>query len=82
VEITFKNTGTAIPKETLERLFTPLVTTKPGGTGLGLAICRRIIEAHGGEISVESAVGKGTILKVTIPVEPKPDGGDKPEGPC
>ena len=41
--------------------------------GLGLAICMRIVKAHGGGISVESAVDKGTTFTITIPVEPKSD---------
>jgi signal transduction histidine kinase len=77
VEFSFTDTGAGIPKETLERLFTPLFTTKARGMGFGLAICKRIIEAHGGKISVESTVGKGTTFTFTIPVEPKLDGGDK-----
>ncbi len=77
VEISFTDTGAGIPKETLERLFTPLFTTKARGMGFGLAICKRIIEAHGGKISVESTVGKGTTFTLTIPVEPKLEGGDK-----
>jgi signal transduction histidine kinase len=71
VEISFTDTGAGIPKETLERLFTPLFTTKARGMGFGLAICKRIIEAHGGKISVESNVGKGTTFTFTIPIEPK-----------
>jgi signal transduction histidine kinase len=77
VEIIFIDTGAGIPKETLKRLFTPLVTTKARGMGFGLAICKRIIEAHGGKISVESAIGKGTTFTLTIPLEPKLEGGDK-----
>ena len=46
---------------------TPLFTTKAKGMGLGLAICKRMIEAHGGTISVESKVGKGTIFTIKIP---------------
>jgi signal transduction histidine kinase len=76
VEIAFTDTGAGIPKETLERLFTPLFTTKSRGMGFGLAICKRVIEAHGGKISVESTVGKGTTFTLTIPIEPKLEGGD------
>lgn len=54
-------------KQVLDRLFTPLFTTKAKGMGFGLAICRRLIESHGGAISVESDVGKGTCFKVTVP---------------
>jgi signal transduction histidine kinase len=50
-------------------LFSPLVTTKAQGMGFGLAICKRIIEAHGGTISVETATGKGSTFKVTLPIE-------------
>jgi PAS domain S-box-containing protein len=79
VEIMFVDTGTGMAKEVLERLWTPFFTTKAKGMGLGLAICRRIIEAHGGRISVESIVGEGTTFTVTVPIEPKPieEGGEK-----
>jgi signal transduction histidine kinase len=79
VEIVFVDTGTGMAKEVLERLWTPFFTTKAKGMGLGLAICRRIIEAHGGRISVESIVGEGTTFAITIPIEPKPmeEGGEK-----
>jgi len=74
LEIAFKDTGIGMSEETLSKLEreVALFTTKAKGMGLGLAICRRIAEAHGGKISVESAAGKGTTITVTIPVKPKP----------
>ncbi|MGQ0584347.1 MAG: ATP-binding protein [Reyranella sp.] len=48
-------------------------TRKKGGTGLGLSISRKIVELHGGRISVESEVGKGSIFKVSIPVNVAPE---------
>jgi signal transduction histidine kinase len=77
VEIAFADTGAGIPKETLERLFIPLFTTKARGMGFGLAICKRIIAAHGGKISVESTLGKGTTFTLIIPTEPRLEKGDK-----
>ena len=77
LEITFSDTGVGMSKDTLEKLWAPLFTTKAKGMGLGLPICKRIIEAHGGNISVDSTVGKGTTLTVTIPVEPKLEGEEK-----
>jgi signal transduction histidine kinase len=71
VKIAFADTGTGISEENLKKLFGPLFTTKAKGMGLGLAICKRIIEAHGGTISVESVVEKGTTFTITIPVEPQ-----------
>ena len=67
IELRFKDTGVGMSRETLERIFTPLFTTKAKGMGFGLAICKRLIEAHGGTISVESEMGKGTTFTATIP---------------
>ena len=67
VEFSFSDTGIGIPKENMEKIFTPLFTTKTKGMGLGLPICKRMIEAHGGSISAESTVGKGATFKVVIP---------------
>jgi signal transduction histidine kinase/DNA-binding response OmpR family regulator len=66
IEIT--DTGMGIPPEILRQLFTPFFTTKPAsvGTGLGLAICQRIVTNLGGEILVESEVGKGTTFRVFL----------------
>ncbi|MEM3731709.1 MAG: PAS domain S-box protein [Candidatus Bathyarchaeia archaeon] len=78
VEISFSDTGVGMTREMLEKLWTPLFTTKAKGMGFGLAICKRFIEAHGGSISVESAPGKGTTFTVKIPIEPKINlGGEK-----
>jgi PAS domain S-box-containing protein len=67
VEISFADTGTGIPEETLQKLFTPLFTTKAQGMGFGLAICKRIIEAHEGNINVRTELNKGTTFTITIP---------------
>jgi PAS domain S-box-containing protein len=64
-----RDTGAGIPPEIRERIFEPFFTTKPvgEGTGIGLAICRGIVSAHGGEIGVESELGKGSSFRVTLP---------------
>jgi two-component system, sporulation sensor kinase E len=74
LKIIFKDTGAGMSKETLTTLKrgVPLFSTKAKGMGFGLPICKRIIEAHGGKIAVESKIGKGTKVTVTIPVNPKP----------
>lgn len=67
--ISVQDTGVGIPPENLPKLFEPLFTTKARGIGLGLAICRRLTEASGGQISVQSEPGKGSIFTVTLPGE-------------
>jgi signal transduction histidine kinase len=59
--------GIGMADEVLRRLGEPFFTTRAGGTGLGLGICRRIIEEHGGHLTVESAPGRGTTVTVTLP---------------
>jgi PAS domain S-box-containing protein len=63
-----EDTGPGIPPDVLQRLFTPFFTTKPRGvgTGLGLSICRRIVKSFGGEIQVDSVVGRGTRFSVSL----------------
>jgi signal transduction histidine kinase/CheY-like chemotaxis protein len=64
-----RDTGSGIPPNQLTRIFDPFFTTKTigGGTGLGLSICHGIVSALGGEITVESEVGKGTTFTVVLP---------------
>lgn len=63
------DTGEGIPEENLEKVFEPFFTTKRDGkgTGLGLAVCRKIIEQHGGKISVSSRQGEGTEFHISLP---------------
>jgi two-component system NtrC family sensor kinase len=68
IEITFTDTGVGISKENIPRLFDPFFTTKSFGTGLGLAVSYGIIRQRGGTILVRSAVGKGTVFTVRIPM--------------
>ena len=72
VDITVADTGTGIPENVLPNIFSPLFTTKAQGMGFGLSICKRIIEAHGGLITVETEKDKGTIFTITLPIETKP----------
>lgn len=72
VKIRISDTGVGIPKENLENIFDPFFTTKAPdkGTGLGLSISLRIVESLGGEIRVESELGKGTTFEVYFPAAP------------
>jgi signal transduction histidine kinase len=69
VLIEISDTGTGIAAEALPHIFDAFFTTKPAGvgSGLGLAICHRIVVAQGGEISVESQPGRGTLFRVALP---------------
>ena len=59
--------GIGIPSHDIPKLFDPFFTRKEGGTGLGLSLCHKIIGAHGGDITVSSKEGSGTIFKVILP---------------
>ena len=67
------DTGSGIPEDVLPKLFRPFITTKPEGNGLGLATSRKIVLAHGGEISVQSELGHGTKFTIRLPVDAPPD---------
>jgi signal transduction histidine kinase len=69
--ISVKDTGIGIAPENLARIFDPYFTTKTRGSGLGLAIARRIVEAHGGTITVFSEVGQGSRFQIALPINRK-----------
>jgi signal transduction histidine kinase len=79
IRIAFSDTGSGIPRENLEKIWIPFFTTKAKGMGLGLPICKRIVEAHGGTITIESAASKGTTVTIALPIKPKTkeDGGEE-----
>ena len=61
------DTGKGIEPDDLPKIFRPFHTTKPGGTGLGLATTRKIVQAHSGEIDVQSEPGRGTKFTIRLP---------------
>jgi len=76
IELEISDTGCGIHPEDVGKIFDPFFTTKDvgRGTGLGLAVTYGIIKHHGGDIRVESTLGKGTTFMITIPIlhpEPK-----------
>ena len=67
-EITVSDTGIGIEPEALAKVQQPFFTTKKGGTGLGLAICAQLVKDNGGTFEVESKLGEGTIIRITLPI--------------
>jgi signal transduction histidine kinase len=72
VAVEVADNGKGIPPEVLPKIFDPFFTTKEvgKGTGLGLSIVYKIVEQHGGKISVDSTVGVGTRFTVVLPLQP------------
>lgn len=73
IELRISDTGRGIPEDVLPHVFEPFFTTKRGGagvkgTGLGLSICQSYVRSHGGDIQIESKVGKGTTVKLILPI--------------
>jgi signal transduction histidine kinase len=62
------DTGSGVDDNTLLHMFEPFYSTKEGGSGLGLPTARKIIEAHGGRISVQSEIGRGTKFVLEFPI--------------
>jgi len=67
VEVWISDTGSGIPEEVVKVIYTPFMAKMKGGKGLGIPACKRIVEAHGGTISFETAIGEGTTFTFTIP---------------
>jgi PAS domain S-box-containing protein len=76
-EVSFSDTGVGVPDDVLPKLFSPLFTTKAQGMGFGLAICKRIVEAHGGAITVKTVKGQGTTFALTLPIKFEEVGGER-----
>ncbi|WP_113922417.1 ATP-binding protein [Cognataquiflexum aquatile] len=74
IEVVVKDNGSGIPDSIKEKIFQPFFTTKPTGqgTGLGLSLSYDIVKAHGGEIKVESEIGKGTTFTILLNHNPSP----------
>jgi signal transduction histidine kinase len=66
--IAVSDTGPGIPAERLAHLFEPFFSSRSGGTGLGLATAKRLVDAHGGKITVASETGKGTAFTIELPL--------------
>ena len=76
VEVVVSDNGPGLPSEVRERVFEPFVSTKPHGIGIGLSICRTIVEAHGGEIVVDTSTNRGTRIRFSVPVFDESSGQD------
>jgi two-component system, NtrC family, sensor histidine kinase HydH len=74
VELSISDQGASIPEEIREKIFTPFFTTREGGTGLGLALVKKVVDAHRGEIGVESRNGHGSTFTITLPAPTLPKG--------
>lgn len=70
VTISVADTGPGMPEDVLAKVFRPYFSTKKTGTGLGLPMVKRIVDEHGGRISVSSELGKGTLFSLWLPVAP------------
>jgi signal transduction histidine kinase len=68
ISVIVSDTGCGMTEEQLSNIFKPFVTYKKNGSGLGLAICENIIKAHGGTITVESTLHKGTRFSIDLPL--------------
>lgn len=73
LEVAVSDDGPGIPRQDLDRIFEPYFTTKDGGTGLGLTLAQRIVEAHGGQITVDSRPGRGSTFRIRLPLTGPPE---------
>jgi two-component system sensor histidine kinase AtoS len=67
VRIRISDNGCGIPPAVLQKVFDPFFSTRPGGTGLGLSVSFQLVTRHGGDIDIESEVGRGTTVKIILP---------------
>jgi len=69
VSIRIRDNGQGIPGDIIDQIFIPFFTTREKGSGIGLSLSRRIIHQHGGSISIDSEMGKGTTLYIHLPID-------------
>ncbi len=79
IEIEVRDEGRGISAQALKQVFDPFFSTRLSGSGLGLSVTRRIVQDHGGEISVESQQGEGTTFVLLLPLRSLPEEIEKPE---
>ena len=81
VVVKVKDNGPGVPKELRNRIFDPLFTTKEvgTGTGMGLAICHRVVESHGGTLTLETEPGPGAVFVLRLPVSGPPQPARQPD---
>ena len=72
VVVTIEDTGAGIPASKLSTLFRPAQSSRPGGLGIGLYQCKQIVEAHQGTIQMRSEEGKGTQVRIELPIHRPP----------
>jgi signal transduction histidine kinase len=70
IVVGIEDTGAGMNEETLSRIFDLFFTTKTDGTGLGMAIAKSVIDLHGGELTLQSAPGHGTRVRIRLPARP------------
>jgi signal transduction histidine kinase len=81
VVVEIEDNGPGIPKEIAAKIFEPFFSTKGSqGTGLGLAVARKLVQEHGGQLLLDSEVGKGSAFRIILPVR-APEPQDEPTGP-
>jgi CheY-like chemotaxis protein len=76
IHVAIRDTGSGMPPDVLARATEPFFTTKPIGigTGLGLSVCANVVRSLGGELKLESAVGEGTVVRVSLKAANRPAG--------
>jgi two-component system sensor kinase FixL len=77
VTVAVEDSGPGISEEIADQLFKPFVTTKPGEMGIGLSISKRIVETHGGEMTVPRSISGGANFSFTLPAYDEDDHDDR-----
>src|SRR5678815_969057 len=67
LQLEITDTGQGIPEDQIKKIFEPFYTTKEQGLGLGMPYAKKIIEEHGGSLSLNSKAGEGTSIRITLP---------------